>query len=88
MNKTSLLLAAAVSGIRAASAAQANEPAKETEKCYGISAAGKNDCASASGAHSCAGQSTTDNDPDAFANVAKGECEGKGGSLEPKTKAQ
>ena len=31
------------------------------EKCYGISAAGKNDCAE--GAHSCAGQATQARDP-------------------------
>src|SRR4051794_34342517 len=32
------------------------------EKCYGVSKAGQNSCATASGSHSCAGQSAKDND--------------------------
>lgn len=81
MNKT--LLSAALAGVFAAgiavSANAADAPAKE--KCYGIAKAGKNDCKSASGSHSCAGHSTADNSKDDWKFVAKGECEKMGGSL-------
>ena len=51
-----------------------------SEKCYGIAAKAKNDCAA--GAHSCAGQATKDRDPASFVFLPKGAC-GKiaGGSL-------
>lgn len=64
------------------------EPAADTskEKCYGIVKAGQNDCADASGAHSCAGQAKRDNDPSEWKYVAKGTCEKMGGSLKPKSK--
>jgi len=42
------------------------------EKCYGINAVSKNDCAA--GAHSCAGQSTTARDPKSFVLVPTGDC--------------
>jgi uncharacterized membrane protein len=42
------------------------------EKCYGISAAGKNDCAE--GAHSCAGQATQARDPKSFVLLPAGDC--------------
>ena len=50
------------------------------EKCYGINAMSKNDCAE--GAHSCAGQSTQARDPKSFVLLPAGDC-GKiqGGSL-------
>lgn len=50
------------------------------EKCYGINAASKNDCAE--GAHSCAGQATQARDPKSFVLLPAGDC-GKiqGGSL-------
>ena len=50
------------------------------EKCYGINAAAKNDCAG--GAHSCAGQATLSRDPKSFVLLPAGDC-GKiaGGSL-------
>ena len=52
-------------------------------KCYGIAAAGKNDCASA-GRNSCAGTSTVDNDPYDWKVAESAEaCEAAGGSLEP-----
>ncbi|MEY4136500.1 MAG: hypothetical protein RL205_628 [Actinomycetota bacterium] len=49
------------------------------EKCYGIAKAGKNDCASSSGSHSCAGQSKSDNAPDEWVYVVKGTCAALGG---------
>ena len=45
---------------------------EHSEKCYGINAAGKNDCAT--GAHSCAGQSTAARDPKSFVLVPAGAC--------------
>lgn len=40
--------------------------------CWGVAAAGKNDCAS--GSHSCAGQSTVNNDPASFVAMPEGIC--------------
>jgi uncharacterized membrane protein len=42
------------------------------EKCYGVAARGKNDCAE--GAHSCVGQSTHDRDKASFVLLPKGDC--------------
>jgi uncharacterized membrane protein len=42
------------------------------EKCYGINAVGKNDCAQ--GAHSCAGQATQARDPKSFVLLPAGDC--------------
>lgn len=44
------------------------------EKCYGIAAAGQNDCANLSGTHSCQGQSKVSMDAGEWKYVAKGEC--------------
>lgn len=56
---------------------------KAKEKCYGIAAAGQNDCASLSGAHSCAGQAKADKSADEWKYVAKGTCKDlKGLSME------
>lgn len=45
------------------------------ERCYGISLAGKNDCASGPGT-SCAGSSRVDYQGNAWKFVAKGTCTG------------
>lgn len=52
------------------------------EKCYGINAVAKNDCAE--GAHSCAGQATQAHDTKSFVLLPAGDC-GKiaGGNLKP-----
>jgi uncharacterized membrane protein len=42
------------------------------EKCYGVAARGKNDCAE--GQHSCIGQSTHDRDKASFVALPKGDC--------------
>ena len=42
------------------------------QKCYGINAAAKNDCAE--GAHSCAGQATQARDPKSFVLLPAGDC--------------
>jgi uncharacterized membrane protein len=52
------------------------------EKCYGINAAAKNDCAE--GAHSCAGQATVPRDPKSFVLLPGGDCAKiQGGKLTP-----
>jgi uncharacterized membrane protein len=86
MNKA--LLTAALAGVFAAGvvmSANAGEDKKidAKEKCYGIAKAGKNDCKSANGSHSCAGHATTDNDANEWANVDAGTCEKVGGKLAP-----
>lgn len=42
------------------------------EKCYGVNAVAKNDCAQ--GAHSCAGQATQARDPKSFVLLPAGDC--------------
>ena len=50
------------------------------EKCYGINAVAKNDCAE--GAHSCAGQATKVRDTQSFVLLPAGDCSKiAGGSL-------
>ncbi|MYM91401.1 DUF2282 domain-containing protein [Rugamonas sp. FT82W] len=83
MNKRQALIAAALATVCAASAATASaataSASAEKEKCFGIAKAGQNDCASANGSHSCAGQSKTDNGAAEWKYVAKGTCEKAGG---------
>ena len=57
----------------------APDPTKD--KCFGVVKAGHNDCASASGSHSCAGTATKDNDPGDWKYVEKGTCETMGGMM-------
>jgi len=77
MNKTSAAVTAITSLLSLGAAALAT-PAMAadkaaTEKCYGVTKAGKNDCAGA--AHSCAGQSKVDADGKDWIEVPKGTCE-------------
>lgn len=58
------------------------------EKCYGITAAGQNDCGNLAGTHSCAGQSTVDNDIGDRRLVDKGSCVELGGLLKAEAKAK
>ena len=52
------------------------------EKCYGVVKAGKNDCASKDGAHSCAGAAKIDGSKNEWVLLPKGSCERiVGGSL-------
>ena len=54
--------------------------AHKLEKCYGINAAAKNDCAE--GAHSCAGQATQARDTKSFVLLPAGDCSKiQGGSV-------
>ena len=79
---TKIILAATLLGSLAAagSAGTAAAQAPAMEKCYGVAAAGKNDCAA--GAHSCAGQATKAFDKASFVELPKGACAKlAGGSL-------
>jgi len=68
-------------------AAQAQDSAKDKEKCYGVAKAGANDCANLSGTHSCAGQNKTTMAPDEWNYVAKGSCTKMGGKTVEEAKA-
>ena len=90
MNKTSMAIAAAALTAVATSAAMAG-PVKaqpKSDKCYGVSLAGKNDCAAGAGT-SCAGTSRANYQGNAWKYVKAGTCTKiktpKGfGSLTPK----
>jgi len=76
MTTKTALLAAAIGGLVAfAGPAFSADDAKggATEKCYGVSKAGKNDCATA--AHSCQGESKKDGDAKEWVKLPKGTCE-------------
>jgi uncharacterized membrane protein len=77
-------VAAAIAAPLAASAAPAPMPTWQAEKCYGVNAAAKNDCA-ATGNHSCAGEAKVANDPKSWIYVPVGTCAKiQGGSKTPK----
>ncbi|MFM9977884.1 MAG: DUF2282 domain-containing protein [Sphingomonadaceae bacterium] len=87
---TTLTAAAVLASLSAAAMAQSGpvKPQPTKEKCYGISLAGKNDCAAGAGT-SCAGSSRANYQGNAWKYVAKGTCVAiktpKGnGSLTPK----
>jgi uncharacterized membrane protein len=76
-----LALAAQAPAVRAQGAKEPPQIVKDNmarmakdklEKCYGINAAAKNDCAE--GAHSCAGQATQARDPKSFVLLPAGDC--------------
>jgi len=76
------VLAAAVGSlfVLSMSAQAADKP--EMEKCYGVTKAGKNDCAT--NGHSCAGQAKKDKDAREWLSVPKGTCDRLvGGSTTP-----
>ena len=79
---------ASVLALGALSAVQAGPVAPDAskDKCYGIAKAGANDCASATGSHSCAGTATKDKDPGDWKYVEKGTCEKMGGMMAPMKK--
>ncbi len=82
--KNSKIAATAVGSLIAFGAAVTTLPAHagESEKCFGVAKAGKNDCQTNTSA--CAGTSTADGQGDAWVFVPKGLCEKiVGGSLEP-----
>jgi uncharacterized membrane protein len=73
---------ASVIAMGALSAAQAADPSREKEKCFGIAKAGTNDCANLSGSHTCAGQNKNAMAVDEWNYVAKGTCAKIGGKSE------
>jgi uncharacterized membrane protein len=82
MNRNALAVTAfALSALAAGAAMAADGKDKgmdkkamgETEKCYGVAMAGKNDCAAGPGT-SCAGTSKVDYQGNAWTKVAKGTC--------------
>ena len=86
MRTTHAAIAASIA-IASASALAASAHAEtkpKMEKCYGVSLAGKNDCAAGAGT-SCAGTSKVDYQGNAWKLVKAGTCTPKGnGSLSPK----
>jgi uncharacterized membrane protein len=52
------------------------------EKCYGVSKAGENQCASANGSHSCQAQAKADFDGNEWKYVETGSCEKMGGKTQ------
>ena len=82
MTSKTAILAAAVSSLFALTTTAFAADTGNSEKCYGMAKAGKNDCAG--GAHACAGQSSKDKSPREFIELPKGTCERiVGGSLTP-----
>jgi len=73
------LIRSAMLGALALTAVAPAYAADNTEKCFGVSKAGKNDCAGST--HGCAGQSKVDNSADDWKIVPKGTCEKMGGKL-------
>lgn len=85
--KTGLLVAAALGATVAmpllANAGPAPAPAFKAEKCYGIAAAGQNDCQTAT--HSCAGEFKRAAAGDSWLYVPAGTCmKINGGSMAAK----
>lgn len=76
MNSTHNILSAAIGSLLVMGlAGNVMAADMQSEKCFGVAKAGKNDCASNKSAHSCAGQATHDNDPHDFVVVPKGTCD-------------
>jgi len=89
MNLKTIAIASAVGSLLAmgVTTASANDAAAKDakEKCAGIVKAGQNDCGTPK--HGCAGQAKTDNAPDEWKFVPKGECEKMGGKVVADKKA-
>ena len=75
MNKQLIISAALASVLAMGAINTAAAQAAAKEKCYGVAKAGQNDCANASGTHSCAGEAKKDYDKGEWKSVAKGTCE-------------
>ncbi len=68
------MLAAAVAAVASTAALAPVAEAASKEKCYGVSKAGQNDCASSVAGSTCAGTSTVNYDKKAWKYVKKGTC--------------
>jgi uncharacterized membrane protein len=73
VSRSSLAASLAFSLATLATGAHAADAPKPTEKCYGVSLAGQNDCAAGAGT-TCAATSVTDYQGDAWTLVEKGTC--------------
>ena len=88
MHKSLLIASAVVTALTVplasyGQAGPAPKPKFESEKCYGIAKAGKNDCQTANS--SCAGTSRRDGQKDAWIYVPAGTCDKLvGGSTQPR----
>ena len=71
---SALAAALALPSVAQAQSGPAPVPTYASEKCFGIAKAGSNDCASMTGAHSCAGMSKADSDPSEWIYVPAGYC--------------
>lgn len=71
--RSALAATLALSLAALATGAHADQPKTPQEKCFGVSLAGKNDCAAGAGT-SCAGTSKVDYQGNAFVLVDKGTC--------------
>ncbi|HEX3422652.1 MAG TPA: DUF2282 domain-containing protein [Sphingomicrobium sp.] len=83
--KTALSIASASALIALAAAAASAAPVKaptNSQKCYGVALAGKNDCKAGPGT-SCAGTSSVNYSGQAFKYVKAGSCLSMGGTLQP-----
>ena len=70
---TALALSALSAGAAMAQAKPMGDAMAKVEKCYGVSMAGKNDCAAGPGT-TCAGSSKVDYQANASKNVPTGTC--------------
>lgn len=68
------ILAAVSLVATSALAVEANAQSHKMEKCYGIVKAGQNDCANATGTHSCATLAKKDSDPGEWLLLPEGAC--------------
>ena len=68
------IIASAGLGVTTASSGVPESPAA-WEKCAGVSKAGKNDCGSTDGKHTCAGQAKADNLKTEWVYLPKGTCD-------------
>ena len=89
-NKTFLAAAGLATAALAGQAFTADgahaDTSKDKEKCFGVVKAGKNDCASADGSHSCAGHAKKNASASDWILLPAGTCERlAGGSLKPKS---
>ena len=77
INQTLAITALALGALSAGAAIAQQKPMADTmakvEKCYGVSMAGKNDCAAGPGT-TCAGTSKVDYQANAWKNVPAGTC--------------
>lgn len=77
-----LAITGAIAAAMATTAPSAEAKEADMEKCYGVAAAGQNDCKAGPGT-TCAGTSTVDNQTNAWKLVPAGTCETlSGGSLQ------